>query len=78
MWNDPEATTRRFTTDGWVRTRDIGYLDEDGFVYIADREEDMIISGGFNIWPAEIENSLYSHPAGAGGVRGGGPTRQMG
>ena len=63
IWNDPEATSKRFTADGWVRTRDIGYLDEDGFVYIADRKEDMIISGGFNIWPAEIENSLYSHPA---------------
>ena len=63
IWNDPEATSKRFTADGWVRTRDVGYLDEDGFVYIADRKEDMIISGGFNIWPAEIENSLYSHPA---------------
>ena len=62
IWNDPEATSERFTADGWVRTRDIGYLDEDGFVYIADRKEDMIISGGFNIWPAEIENALYSHP----------------
>ena len=63
IWNDPEATKERFTADGWIRTRDVGYLDEDGFVYIADREEDMIISGGFNIWPAEIENALYGHPA---------------
>ena len=63
IWNDPEATRERFTADGWVRTRDIGYLDEDGFVYVADRKEHMIISGGFNIWPAEIENALYSHPA---------------
>ena len=63
IWNDPEATSQRFTADGWIRTRDIGYLDEDGFIYIADRKEDMIISGGFNISPAEIENALYSHPA---------------
>ncbi|MDE0169209.1 MAG: AMP-binding protein [bacterium] len=63
IWDDPEATSKRFTADGWVRTRDIGYLDDDGFVYVADRKEDMIISGGFNIWPAEIENALYSHPA---------------
>ncbi len=63
IWNDPEATSERLTDDGWIRTRDIGYLDEDGFVYIADRKEDMIISGGFNIWPAEVENALYNHPA---------------
>ena len=63
IWDDPEATSERFTANGWVRTRDIGYLDEDGFVYIADRKDDMIIWGGFNIWPAEIENALYSHPA---------------
>lgn len=63
IWGDPEATKQRLTKDGWVRTRDIGYVDSDGFVYIADRKEDMIISGGFNIWPAEIENALFAHPA---------------
>ena len=63
IWNDSEATSRRFTADRWVRTRDIGYLDGDGFLYIADRKEDMIISGGFNIWPAEVENCLYGHPS---------------
>ena len=41
----------------------MGYLDEDGFLFLADRKEDMIISGGFNIWPAELENALASHPA---------------
>jgi acyl-CoA synthetase (AMP-forming)/AMP-acid ligase II len=41
----------------------MGYLDEDGYLFLADRKEDMIISGGFNIWPAELENALASHPA---------------
>jgi acyl-CoA synthetase (AMP-forming)/AMP-acid ligase II len=63
IWRDPAATAERMLDGRWVRTRDIGYLDEDGFLYIADRKEDMIISGGFNIWPAEVENALYSHPA---------------
>jgi acyl-CoA synthetase (AMP-forming)/AMP-acid ligase II len=63
IYGDPEATAVRFTADGAVRTRDMGYLDEDYFLYIVDRKEDMIISGGFNIWPLEIENALSSHPA---------------
>ncbi|MBP2364808.1 class I adenylate-forming enzyme family protein [Pseudonocardia parietis] len=62
IWRDPEATAARITPDGWVRTRDMGWLDEDGFLYLADRKEDMIISGGFNIWPAELENALTAHP----------------
>lgn len=63
LWGDPEGTAERITPDGYVRTRDVGYLDEDGFLFLADRKEDMIISGGYNIWPAEIENALCSHPA---------------
>jgi len=63
IWGDPEATAARFTADGAVRTRDMGYLDEDYYLYIVDRKEDMIISGGFNIWPLEIENALIAHPA---------------
>ncbi len=63
LWNDPEATRARLTEDGWVRTRDMGWLDEEGFLFLADRKEDMIISGGFNIWPAELENALTTHPA---------------
>ncbi|PXY18094.1 hypothetical protein DI005_36620 [Prauserella sp. PE36] len=62
IWRDPEATAARITSDGWVRTRDMGYFDEDGFLYLADRKEDLIISGGFNIWPAELENALTEHP----------------
>jgi acyl-CoA synthetase (AMP-forming)/AMP-acid ligase II len=63
IWRDQPATAERLLPDGSVLTRDMGYLDEDGFLYLADRKEDMIISGGFNIWPAELENALASHPA---------------
>jgi acyl-CoA synthetase (AMP-forming)/AMP-acid ligase II len=63
IWRDPRATAERILPDGSVLTRDMGYLDEDGFLFLADRKEDMIISGGFNIWPAELENALASHPA---------------
>jgi len=63
IWGDAEATATRLLDDGSVLSRDMGYLDEDGFLFLADRKEDMIISGGFNIWPAELENALVSHPA---------------
>ncbi|MFA5710407.1 class I adenylate-forming enzyme family protein [Mycolicibacterium sp.] len=63
IWRAPEVTAQRLTSDGWVRTRDMGWLDDDGFLYLADRKEDMIISGGYNIWPAELENALAEHPA---------------
>ena len=59
-WKDPELTAERFV-DGWVHTRDMAKFDEDGYLYIVDRKDDMIISGGFNIWPAEVEDVLYSH-----------------
>jgi len=60
-WHLPEATEKTMQ-EGWVRTGDAGYLDEDGYVYIHDRIKDMIISGGENIYPAELESALYSHP----------------
>jgi acyl-CoA synthetase (AMP-forming)/AMP-acid ligase II len=63
LWRDPEGTRARRLDDGSVLTRDIGALDEDGFLYLLDRKEDMIISGGFNIWPSELEHALASHPA---------------
>lgn len=62
-WNNPEATAASFTPDGWFRTGDLGYVDEDGYFFIVDRLKDMIISGGENIYPAEIENALNAHPA---------------
>lgn len=61
-WRDP-ALTDRLITGGWLRTGDMGYLDEDGFLYISGRKGDMIISGGMNIFPAEIEDVLRQHPA---------------
>lgn len=54
--------TTEFTTDGWFRTGDIGYVDEEGFLFILDRRSDLIISGGENIYPAEIEAVILSHP----------------
>ena len=60
-WNNPEATAETLV-DGWLRTGDIAMMDEDGFLFIKDRVKDMIISGGENVYPAEIENALLSHP----------------
>ncbi len=62
-WNLPEATRRTMGADGWLRTGDAGYLDEDGYVYVHDRVKDMIISGGENVYPAEVENAVFGHPA---------------
>lgn len=55
----PDATRDAFTDDGWFRSGDLGYVDADGYLYISDRLKDMIISGGENIYPAEVENLLY-------------------
>jgi acyl-CoA synthetase (AMP-forming)/AMP-acid ligase II len=62
FWNEPEATAER-VVDGWILTGDVGKLDERGFLYILDRKGDMIVSGGFNIYPAELENVIATHPA---------------
>ncbi|MBD3110554.1 o-succinylbenzoate--CoA ligase [Bacillus sp. AGMB 02131] len=60
--NRQEETSKAFL-DGWLKTGDIGYLDEDGFLYVVDRRSDLIISGGENIYPAEIEAALLKHPS---------------
>ncbi|MEO0448867.1 MAG: fatty acid--CoA ligase [Pseudomonadota bacterium] len=61
-WNLPDATATTLDADGWLRTGDAGYMDEDGYIYIHDRVKDMIISGGENIYPAEVENAIFGHP----------------
>jgi fatty-acyl-CoA synthase len=61
-WNLPEATAKTLQSDGWLRTGDAGYMDKDGYLYIHDRIKDMIISGGENIYPAEVESALCDHP----------------
>ena len=60
-WNDPAATAET-VTDGWLHSGDIGYIDEDGFLYVTDRAKDMIIRGGENVYCVEIENRLVEHP----------------
>ncbi|HEX77741.1 MAG TPA: long-chain-fatty-acid--CoA ligase [Dehalococcoidia bacterium] len=62
-WKDPERTAQALTPDGWLRTGDMGYMDEEGYIYLAGRGDDLIIRGGENISPEEVENVLYSHPA---------------
>jgi acyl-CoA synthetase (AMP-forming)/AMP-acid ligase II len=61
-WNKADAT-RAAVVDGWLRTGDAGYFDEEGYLYIHDRVKDMIVSGGENIYPAEVENAIFGHPA---------------
>jgi long-chain acyl-CoA synthetase len=61
-WNNPGATTATVTDDGWLKTGDAGYVDSDGYVYLHDRKKDMIVSGGENVYPIEIENVLMTHP----------------
>ena len=61
-WNKPEDQARAFS-DGWLRTGDLGYLDDEGFLFIVDRKKDMLIRGGENIYCAEVEALLYRHPA---------------
>jgi acyl-CoA synthetase (AMP-forming)/AMP-acid ligase II len=60
---DDPAATAAATHEGWHRTGDIGYRDADGFFYLVDRSKDLIISGGFNVFPGEVERALLAHPA---------------
>ena len=61
-WNRPDETAHTITPDGWLRTGDAGYVDEDGYVFLTDRVKDMIITGAENVYPAEVENALAGHP----------------
>ena len=62
-WNMPEETAKSIVKGQWFRSGDAGYFDKDGYVYIFDRVKDMIVSGGENVYPAEVENALMGHPA---------------
>lgn len=61
-WNRPAATAEAIDAAGWFHSGDVGYMDADGFVFIVDRIKDMIITGGENVYPAEVESVLYEHP----------------
>jgi len=60
-WNKP-GETKKTIKNGWLHTGDIGYMDEEGYLYITDRKKDLIIRGGENVYPAEVEEVLYAHP----------------
>ncbi len=62
-WNKPEATEAAIDSDGWFHSGDMATVDEDGYFFIVDRKKDMIIRGGYNVYPREIEEVLYEHPA---------------
>ncbi|RZI95453.1 MAG: long-chain fatty acid--CoA ligase [Variovorax sp.] len=62
-WNRPDATAESMTLDGYLRTGDVGYMTDAGFVYIVDRTKDMMICGGFNVYPRNIEEAIYRHPS---------------
>jgi long-chain acyl-CoA synthetase len=70
-WNRPEETAQGDDPDGYLRTGDVGYADEQGYVRIVDRKKDMILVSGFNVYPNEIED-IVAHAPGRAGSRGGG------
>ena len=77
-WNRPEATAQTFDTEGWLHTGDLARVDDEGFYWIAGRLKEMLISGGVNIYPAEIETALLDHPAVAAAAVVGVPDAQWG
>ena len=62
-WNKPEETANVMTADGFFKTGDIGHVDEDGFIFITDRKKDMIIVSGHKVYPRDVEEVLFKHPA---------------
>jgi long-chain acyl-CoA synthetase len=61
-WNDAEATAAAIDADGWLATGDLGYVDEEGYLFLVDRKKELIIRGGYNVYPREVEEVLYAHP----------------
>jgi long-chain acyl-CoA synthetase len=76
-WHNPEATAAAFTGD-WLHTGDLGYFDEDGFLFVVSRKKELIIRGGYNVYPSEIENVLRAHPAIAEAAVVGVPDERLG
>src|SRR5215472_8092739 len=76
-WHAPEATAAAFSGE-WLRTGDLGYFDEDGFLFIVSRKKELIIRGGYNVYPTEIENVLHAHPAVAEAAVVGAPDKRLG
>jgi long-chain acyl-CoA synthetase len=62
-WKRVDATKETMTEDGFLRTGDVGYMDDDGYVFIVDRTKDMLLCGGFNVYPRIIEEAIYQHPS---------------
>jgi len=75
--HNPEATAGAFTGD-WLHTGDLGYFDQDGFLFVVSRKKELIIRGGYNVYPSEIENVLRSHPAVAEAAVVGIPDARLG
>jgi acyl-CoA synthetase (AMP-forming)/AMP-acid ligase II len=61
-WNDPDGTAAVLDGDGWVHTGDVGFLDEAGYLHLRGRQSEMFIRGGYNVYPAEVEDLLARHP----------------
>ncbi len=76
-WGNPDATAEAIT-DGWFRTGDLARVDEDGYFYIVDRKKDLIIRGGYNVYPREVEEVCYEHPAVAEAAVIGIPHEELG
>ncbi len=76
-WRAPEATAAAIR-DGWFHTGDVGHRDEDGYLFVVDRKKDVIISGGENVYPKDVEDVLYAHPAVARGGRDRDAGRDLG
>ena len=77
-FRNPEATAETLSSDGWVRTGDVGYLDDDGYLFIVDRKKEIIIRGGENISAAEVEAECYACPAVAEAAVFGAPDERLG
>jgi long-chain acyl-CoA synthetase len=61
-WEDPQTTAEAIDADGWLATGDLGYVDEDGYLFLVDRKKDLILRGGYSVYPREVEEALYQHP----------------